>query len=85
MQLCSSNLRCFFSTCITQVGYTVKSYEYSAVNNIYLTYTYSKTSRNEVAKIKVLKFLVMTKCYVGLLVTKTGVVFSSLHNKRNHD
>ena len=57
MQLCSSNMRCFFSTCITKVGYTVKSYEYSAVNNIYLIYTYSKTSRNVVAKIKVLKIV----------------------------
>ena len=85
MQLCSSNLRSFFSTCITKVEYIVKSYEYSAVNNIYLIYTYSKTSRNGVAKIKVLKIFGDDQMLCGLLVTKTEVVFSSLHNKRNND
>ena len=42
-------------------------------------YTYSKTSRNGVAKMKVLKI------FMGLPVTKIDVVFTSLHNKRNHD
>ena len=68
--LCSSNLRCFFSTYITKVGYTVKSYDYSAVNNIYLIYTYSKTSRNGVARIKVLKIFGGDQMLCGLLSLK---------------
>ena len=66
MQLCPSNLRCLFSTCINKVGYNVKSYEYSAVNNIYLIYTCSKTSRNGVDKIKVLKIFADDQMWVCL-------------------